>query len=60
MLTSEIMTLPDLQGSLRIEDTTMRVALAYEAYPPVGPDYDPVPPRGLPVAQGPGPVGASA
>ena len=60
VLASEIMSLPDLQGFLRIEDTTMRVALTYESYPPVGPDYDPVPPRGLPVAQGPGPVEASA
>jgi hypothetical protein len=43
------MSLPDLQGFLRIEDTTMRVALTYESYPPAGPDYDPVPPRRLPV-----------
>ena len=56
VLASEIMSLPDLQGFLRIEDTTMRVALTYEAYPPVGPDYDPVPPRRLPALPAEGPV----
>ena len=60
VLASEIMSLPDLQGFLRIEDTTMRVALTYESYPPAGPDYDPVPPRRLPALPAEGPVAASA
>ena len=60
VLASEIMSLPDLQGFLRIEDTTMRVALAYQSYPSVGPDYDPVPPRRLPGLPAEGPVAALA
>jgi hypothetical protein len=32
-----------------VQSLLNRVALAYGSYPPVGPDYDPVPPRRLPV-----------
>ena len=51
VLASEIMALPDLQGYLRIEDTTMRVELKYTPRPASQPDYQPVPPRPLPVAE---------
>jgi type IV secretory pathway TraG/TraD family ATPase VirD4 len=49
VLPSEIMALPDLTGYLRVETTTMRVRLAWQAYPTVAEDYQPVPPRPLPV-----------
>ena len=50
VLASQIATLTDLQGYLRIEDETMRVALRWTPYPTVADDYQPVPPRPLPVA----------
>ena len=49
VLPSEIMALPDLTGFLRVETTTMRVRLAWQAYPTVADDYQPIPPRPLPV-----------
>jgi hypothetical protein len=49
VLPSEIMALPDLTGFLRVETTTMRVRLAWQAYPTVAEDYQPIPPRPLPV-----------
>ena len=48
-LPSEIMALPDLVGFLRVETTTMRVQLQYQPYRVVAEDYQPVPPRPLPV-----------
>ena len=51
VLASEIMALPDLTGYLRIEDTTMRVELKYTPRTASQPDYQPVPPRPLPVAE---------
>ena len=50
VLASQIATLTDLQGYLRIEDETMRVALRWTPYPTVADDYQPIPPRPLPVA----------
>lgn len=50
VLASEIMALPDLQGYLRVESTTMKVRLAWTPYPTIADDYQPVPPRSLPVA----------
>ena len=49
VLPSQIMALPDLMGVLRVETATMWVRLAYKAYPTVAQDYEPVPPRPLPV-----------
>ena len=49
VLPSEIMALPDLAGFLRVETTTMRISLTYQPYPTVAEDYQPVPPRSLPV-----------
>ena len=49
VLPSEIMALPDLTGFLRVETTTMRISLTYQPYPQVAQDYQPVPPRPLPV-----------
>jgi hypothetical protein len=51
VLASEIMALPDLTGYLRIEDTTMRVEMKYTPRTASQPDYEPVPPRPLPVAE---------
>ncbi len=51
VLASEIMALPDLHGYLRIEDTTMRVEMKYTPRTASQPDYQPVPPRPLPVAE---------
>lgn len=51
VLASEIMALPDLHGYLRIEDTTMRVEMKYTPRTASQPDYEPVPPRPLPVAE---------
>ena len=50
VLASEIMSLPDLSGFLRVESTTMKVQLRWTPYPVVADDYQPVPPRSLPVA----------
>ncbi len=49
VLPSEIMALPDLAGFLRVETSTMRVRLSYQSYPTTAQDYQPVPPRALPV-----------
>lgn len=43
-----------------VQSLLNRVALAYGSYPPVGPDYDPVPPRRLPGLPAAGPVADSA
>ncbi len=51
VLASEIMALPDLTGYLRVEDTTMRVEMQYTPRTASQPDYQPVPPRPLPVAE---------
>ena len=51
VLASEIMALPDLHGYLRVEDTTMRVEMKYTPRTASQPDYQPVPPRPLPVAE---------
>ena len=51
VLASEIMALPDLTGYLRVEDTTMRVEMKYTPRAASQPDYQPVPPRPLPVAE---------
>ena len=51
VLASEIMALPDLTGYLRVEDTTMRVEMKYTPRTASQPDYQPVPPRPLPVAE---------
>jgi hypothetical protein len=51
VLASEIMALPDLNGFLRVEDTTMRVEMKYTPRTASQPDYEPVPPRPLPVAE---------
>lgn len=51
VLPAEIMALPDLNGYLRIESSTMRVALHYTPRTAVQQDYQPVPPRPLPVAE---------
>ncbi len=50
VLASEIMSLSDLSGYLRVESTTMKVQLHWTPYPVVADDYQPVPPRALPVA----------
>ena len=51
VLPAEIMALPDLNGYLRIEASTMRVTLRYTPRTTVAEDYKPVPPRPLPVAE---------
>lgn len=51
VLPAEIMALPDLNGYLRIEASTMRVTLRYTPRTTVAEDYNPVPPRPLPVAE---------
>ncbi len=51
VLPAEIMALPDLNGYLRIEASTMRVTLRYTPRTAVQQDYQPVPPRQLPVAE---------
>ena len=51
VLPAEIMALPDLNGYLRIEASTMRVTLRYTPRTTVAEDYQPVPPRPLPVAE---------
>ena len=51
VLPAEIMTLADLNGFLRIEADTMRVTLRYTPRTAVQQDYQPVPPRPLPVAE---------
>ena len=51
VLPAEIMALPDLSGYLRIEADTMRVQLRYTPRTAVQQDYQPVPPRPLPVAE---------
>ena len=51
VLPAEIMALPDLNGYLRIEASTMRVTLRYTPRTAVQPDYQQVPPRPLPVAE---------
>ena len=50
-LPAEIMALPDLNGYLRIEASTMRIMLRYTPRTAVQEDYQPVPPRPLPVAE---------
>ena len=51
VLPAEIMALADLNGYLRIEASTMRVTLRYTPRTAVQQDYQPVPPRPLPVAE---------
>ena len=51
VLASEIMALPDLNGFLRVEYTTMRFEMKYTPRTASQPDYEPVPPRPLPVAE---------
>ena len=49
VLPSQIMSLPDLMGVLRVETSTVWVRLAYQSYPTIADDYQPIPPRPLPV-----------
>ena len=51
VLPAEIMALPDLNGYLRLESSTMRVTLRYTPRATVAEDYQPVRPRPLPVAE---------
>ncbi|AWP23154.1 hypothetical protein C4901_07290 [Acidiferrobacter sp. SPIII_3] len=51
VLPSQIMALPDLMGVLRVETSTMWVRLAYQSYPTIADDYQPIPPRPLPVPE---------
>ena len=51
VLPAEIMALADLNGYLRLESSTMRVTLRYTPRTAVQEDYQPVPPRPLPVAE---------